>query len=87
MGPEGIAARGAEGHGDVEAAAGPGVCGDLGVVGVGDSSDDGEAESVPIGMADALAAGFLERLEEPVDLAGRDSLAGVGDGDDRAARG
>ena len=41
-----IAARGVEGHGDVEAAVGSGVCGDLGVVGLGDGSDDGESESV-----------------------------------------
>ena len=41
----------------------------VGVVGVGDGLDDGEAEAVPVGVADALAAGLLERLEESVDLA------------------
>ncbi len=51
------------------------------MVGVGDGLDDGEAEAVPVGVPDALAAFPLERLKESVDLARRDSRAGVADGD------
>lgn len=78
--------RGAEGHGDVEAAVGPGVCGDFGLVGLGDGSDDGESESVPVGVTDALAAGLLEGLEQSVDLAGWDGRARVGNSDGGAGR-
>jgi hypothetical protein len=46
-----------------------------------DGGDDGEAESVPAAMAKALVVRLLERLEKPVDLAGRDGRSGVADRD------
>jgi hypothetical protein len=60
---------------------GRGEGGDLGAVGLDDGGDDGEAESVPAAMAKALVVGLLERLEKPVDLAGRDGRSGVADRD------
>ena len=54
------------------------VGGDGGVVGGGDGSDDGEAEAVAVFVVGAAGVEALERLEEPVDLAGRDDRAGVG---------
>ena len=46
------------------------MCGEVGTVGLGDGLDDGQAEPVSVGVADSFAADLLERLEEPLDLAG-----------------
>ena len=75
--------RGREARLDVEAASGTGVRGEGSAVGVGDGADDGQAEPVPAVVAGALAAQPLERLEQPVHLAGRDRLPGVADRYDR----
>ena len=63
--------RGPEGYDDVQAALGSGVGGDRRVVRFGDCPDDGEAESVSVGVAGALVAGLLEGPKEPIELAGR----------------
>ena len=64
---------------DSEAAAGSGLCGDGGVVGVGDRLYDGEAEPDPVGRGAWVRAESLERLEEAGELAGRDHGSGVRD--------
>src|ERR1019366_1748522 len=76
-----------EAHMDVEAAFGPGVRCERRAVYVGDGADDGEAQPIPVRMADSLGAEALERLEEPVNLAGRDQCSGVRDRDHRLSAG
>ena len=50
--------------GDSQAAAGPGLCVDRGVVGGGDLVHDRAAEAEPVGIGACLRAESLERLEE-----------------------
>src|ERR1035438_7349206 len=69
----------------MEAAFGRRVRGDDRVVGGGDGRDDGQAKSVPAAVAGAGGVQPLERLEEPVDLSGRDHWAAAGDREDGAA--
>ena len=82
-----MVANSADGSGkadlDVEAAFRPGICGECGAVDAGDGADDGEAEPVTAGMAHALGAESLERLEQAVYLVGRDHWSGVADRYDR----
>jgi hypothetical protein len=59
-----------EGDGDGEAAVGWGGGGDGGTVGAGDRADDGQAETVAVGVVDAPGVEALEGLEEAVDLTG-----------------
>src|ERR1019366_5787474 len=73
-----------EAHLDVQAAFGWRVRGDDRVVGGGDGGDDGQAKSVPAAVAGAGGVQPLERLEEPVDLGGRDLWAAAGDRQDGA---
>jgi hypothetical protein len=68
-------------HVDVESAFGAGSRGDLGVVGLGDGLDDGEAEAVAVGVVDPLAAALLEGPEESLYFSGRDRWAGIAHGD------
>ena len=63
-------------HLDDEAAPGAWVGGERRVVGDGDRAHDRQAEAV---MAVVGPVQPLERLEQPVDLVGRDDLAGVRD--------
>lgn len=66
-----------------EAAFGPGLHREVGLVGAGDSSHDGEAEAVSVFVAGSLVANLLERFEEPTDLAIWDDWPGVCDPDER----
>jgi hypothetical protein len=56
---------------DSEAAAGSGVWGDGGVVGVGDRLHDRKAKPDPVGSEARVGAESLERFEEAGELAGR----------------
>lgn len=68
----GLTACRGEAHLDVEATLWPGTRGERGVVGAGDGMDDRQPKPVPAGVADSLAAKLLERLEEALEVAGRD---------------
>lgn len=68
-----------EAHLDVEATFSPGVRCEGRAVHVGDGADDGQAQSVPAGVADSVGAEALERLEKPVHLTGWDDRSGVAD--------
>jgi hypothetical protein len=57
-------------HLDIEPAFGAGTWGHLGAVGVDDGADDGQAESVSVGVPDSLAAELPEGLEDTLDLRG-----------------
>jgi hypothetical protein len=66
-----------------EAAFGPGSHREVGMVGASDSSHDGEAEAMSVLVAGSLAAGLMERFDEPADLAIWDDWPGVCDRDER----
>jgi hypothetical protein len=70
---------------DFKAAAGSGVRGDGGVVGVGDGLDDREAEPDAVGTGLGLRAESFEGLEEAREFPGWDKRAGVGDGEQGAS--
>jgi hypothetical protein len=67
-----------EGDVDGQAAAGPGLCGDGGVVGGGDGLDDGQAQAVAAVAAGEARAEPLEGLEQAIDVGGRDDRPGAG---------
>src|SRR5581483_9675471 len=74
----GVGGRGRrERDGDGKTAFGQRPGGDRRVVGGGDGADDREAEAVTLLVVGAARVEPLERLEEPVDLAGLDDRAGV----------
>ena len=52
------------------------------VMGVGDSADDGQAESVAVWVASPVLDQPLERFEEPLGLVGWHRRSGVGDRQD-----
>jgi hypothetical protein len=74
-------------HLDIEPASGAGTWGHLGAVGVDDGADDGQAESMSVGVPDSLAAELPEGLEEALDLLGRDHRPGLPHRDARTACG
>ncbi len=61
-----------------QAAVGPGVGGDGGVVCGRDGPDDGQPEPVPVRVVGPAPIEPLEGLEEAVDVRGRDEWSGVG---------
>ena len=70
-------ARIREVHLDVEATFGSGTWAERGTVGAGDGADDGQAESVSVGVSDPLTAELLKGLEQTLDLVGWDHWSGV----------
>src|SRR5215469_14367125 len=74
------AGAGLAGEGDVDgqAAAGPGLRGDGSGVRGSDGADNGEAKAMTAVAARGARAEPLERLEQAVDLRGRDDLPGAG---------
>jgi hypothetical protein len=69
--------RRGKGHLDVKSAFPAGTRRDRSPVGFGDCPDYGQAEPVSVVGVDTLAAEVLQRLEEPLDLSGRDDRTGV----------
>src|SRR5581483_11762782 len=70
---------------ELQAAFGRCIDDEDGVVGVGDRLDDGEAEAEPARVAGARTVEPLERLEDPLELAGGDPRPGVRDREDGPA--
>src|SRR5579862_7218422 len=70
-----------EGDGEEEPSWWERLGGDGGMVGGGDRPDDREAEAVAVFVVGADGVEALERLEETVDLIGRDDRPGVGHGE------
>src|SRR5215831_16857051 len=82
--PSGLWRGWGEGDIDGQAAAGPGLRRDGGGVRGSDGADDGEAKTVTAIGAGGARTEPLERLEQAVNVRGRDDLPGAGHRQDGA---
>jgi hypothetical protein len=82
-----LAVESGEGHVDSEASAGSGVCRDSGLMSGRDRLHDRESEPGPVSGGSCVWAESLERLEQSLELAGRDHRSGVRDREGGASSG